>query len=104
MSQTYIQRSRAIASRLLGNEMMIMSVTDSTFFTLNEIATVIWDAADGCTGLSEIVEQKICPVFDVDLETAMSDARNFVNELSRHGILTVSNQPKHFTETVNIPA
>ena len=42
MTETYIARSQAIASRLLGNEMMVMSVIDSTFFSLNEAATLIW--------------------------------------------------------------
>ena len=43
----YIAKSSAIASRLLGGEMMIMSAVDSTFFTLNPVATVVWQAADG---------------------------------------------------------
>ena len=47
MAETYIARSTAIAARILGGEMMIMSALDSTFFTLNEVATVIWQAADG---------------------------------------------------------
>ena len=42
MPETYIARSTAIAARMLGGEMMIMSALDSTFFTLNEVATVIW--------------------------------------------------------------
>ena len=33
------RRSSAIASRMLGGEMMIMSAVDSTFFTLNPVAT-----------------------------------------------------------------
>ena len=52
MTETYIARSPAIASRMLGGEMMIMSAVDSTFFTLNPVATVIWQAADGHTPLS----------------------------------------------------
>ena len=40
MSAKYIAKSSAIASRLLGGEMMIMSAVDSTFFTLNPVATV----------------------------------------------------------------
>jgi hypothetical protein len=38
----YIARSSAIASRMLGGEMMIMSAVDSTFFTLNPVPSVIW--------------------------------------------------------------
>lgn len=93
MSEKYLTRSSAIASRLLGGEMMVMSAVDSTFFTLNEVATVIWQAADGRTPLSQIVS-RICAEFDVEPETAQPEAEQFVEELSRHGILLVSDSPQ----------
>jgi hypothetical protein len=93
MPERYIARSSAIAARLLGGEMMVMSAADSTFFTLNEVATVIWQAADGHTPLSEIVTNKICTEFDVEQERAQRGAEHFVDELSQHGILLVSDQP-----------
>jgi hypothetical protein len=93
MAEKYIARSPAIAARMLGGEMMVMSVSDSTFFTLNEVATVIWQAADGQTPLSEIVSARICKEFDVDQERAQHGAERFVDELSQHGILLVSAQP-----------
>jgi len=93
MSETYVARSSAIAARMLDGEMMIMSAVDSTFFTLNEVATVIWQAADGQTPLAEIVAQKVCPEYDVDPEVAHRDAEQFVTELSQHGILLVSDHP-----------
>lgn len=73
--------------------MMIMSAVDSTFFTLNEVATAIWQAADGQTSLKEIVDTKICSNFDVDLAQAEQDAEQFVSELAHHGILNVSPIP-----------
>jgi hypothetical protein len=73
--------------------MMIMSAVDSTFFTLNEVATVIWQAADGRTPLSEIVVSKICPEFEIDPGQAARDAEQFVSELSQHGVLMVSDHP-----------
>ena len=73
--------------------MMVMSAADSTFFTLNEVASAIWQAADGRTPLSEIVAGKICQEFDVDREHAQRSAERFVDELSEHGILLVSDQP-----------
>jgi hypothetical protein len=93
MPETYIVRSSAIAARKLGGEMMIMSAVDSTFFTLNEVATVIWQAADGRTPLSEIIERRVCEEFDVEPEIARQDAEQFVTELSQHGILRVSDEP-----------
>jgi hypothetical protein len=93
MVEKYIARSKAIAARMLGSEMMIMSAVDSTFFTLNEVASAIWQAADGRTPLSEIITAKICEEFDVDREQAQRDADRFVDQLSQHGILVVSDQP-----------
>ncbi len=93
MSEKYIARSSAVAARELGGEMIIMSAGDSTLFSLSEVATVIWQAADGCTPLSEIVERRVCAEFDVPLDTAYRDAEAFVEELSSHGLLRVSDQP-----------
>jgi hypothetical protein len=93
MSDKYIMRSSAIAARMLGGEMMIMSVKDSTFFTLDPVATAIWQAADGSTPLAEIVASRICTEFDVSPETAVRDAEQFAEELAAHGILLVSDQP-----------
>ena len=92
-SAKYIAKSSAIASRLLGGEMMIMSAIDSTFFTLNPVATVLWQAADGHTSLSDIVTHYVCIEFEIDFETALRDAEHFVEEFSRHGILLISDQP-----------
>lgn len=92
MRQKYILRSSATAARLLGGEMMIMSVADSTFFTLNEVATLIWQAADGCTSLDAIVT-RICDQFDVHREQAERDVEQFVDALCQHGILLLSVNP-----------
>ena len=89
----YIARSDRIAARELGGEMMIMSARDSTLFSLNEVGTVIWQAADGQTPLAEIVERKVCAEFEVELEPALKDAEKFVRELAGHGILLVSDTP-----------
>ena len=89
----YISRSSAIAARALAGEMMVMNSADSTFFTLNEVATAIFQAADGHTPLREIVRDRICEQFDVDPEQAQADAEEFVDELSGLGILLFSNQP-----------
>lgn len=93
MSETYITRSTAIAARMLAGEMMVMNSVDSTFFTLNEVATAIWQAADGRTPLREIVRNTVCEQFDVSPDEAMADAEHFVTDLSTHGILLVSDHP-----------
>jgi hypothetical protein len=93
MSEKYIARSRSVAARLLDGEMIIMSATDSTLFSLSDVATAIWQSADGQTPLSEIVNDRICVEFDVSPEDAYRDAEAFTEKLASHGILRVSDQP-----------
>jgi Coenzyme PQQ synthesis protein D (PqqD) len=93
MTPIYIARSKQVAARELGGEMMIMSARDSTLFSLNDVGTVIWQAADGHTPLDEIVERKVCSEFDVEPAEALRDAESFVRELAAHGILLVSEAP-----------
>lgn len=93
MSQLYIARSMRVAARSLDGEMMIMSGQDSTLFTLNRTATLIWQAADGATSLKQIVEQTVCPQFEVEPHQALQDAERLARELASHGILEVSDEP-----------
>ena len=93
MRNRYIARSQKVAWRLLDGEMIIMSALDSSLFNLNTVATRIWQAADGCTPLSEIVQGLICEEFDVDPDVAYRDVEEFVNELASYGILTMSDRP-----------
>ena len=101
MTKRYVARSTQIAARILGGEMMIMSARDSTLFTLNEVATVIWQAADGTTPLEEIVENKVCAAFDVERGIALKDAEVLVEELAARGILLVSDQPIPYPKLVD---
>lgn len=93
ITDKYIARSSAVAARQIGGEMLIMSAVDSTLFTLNEVATAIWQAADGRRTLAQIVTEQICPSFDVQPDLATADAGEFVSQLSQHGILLVSDEP-----------
>jgi len=89
----YVARSTMIAARVLGDETMVMSATNSTLFTLDEVATVIWESADGVTPLEEIVKQKVCAQYDVPLEVALKDAEALVEQLAGHGLLLLSDRP-----------
>jgi len=93
MNEKYVIRSKAVASRILGGEMVIMSAVDSTLFILNEVGAQIWLAADGQTSLSEIVKRNVCEEFEVHPDVAYSDAQEFVDALANHGIFQTSERP-----------
>src|SRR6202012_4763060 len=93
MSRLYVARNPRVAARSLDGEMMIMSPKDSTLFTLNRTATILWQAADGATALDEIVQQRICAVFHIAAPEALTDAENLARELADHEVLQISDPP-----------
>jgi len=93
MSSLYVSRNPRVAARILDGEMMIMSGRDSSLFTLNRTATILWQAADGVTPLQRIVEQRICVEFDVEPAQALQDAETLARELADHEIMQISEEP-----------
>ena len=93
MNSLYVARNPRVAARSLDGEMMIMSGRDSTLFTLNKTATILWQFADGQTPLEQIVEKRICCEFEVERDDALHDAEVLARELAGHGILQVSEDP-----------
>ncbi len=93
MSKLFLARNPRVAARSLDGEMMIMSARDSTLFTLNKTATIIWQSADGTTSLDQIVQNRICPEFEVDPGEALQDAETLARELASHDILQISEEP-----------
>ncbi len=93
MTRLYMARNPRAAARSLDGEMMIMSGRDSTLFTLNKTATILWQLADGSTPLDEIVAKKICTEFEVEPTEALADAESLARELASHEILQISEIP-----------
>jgi len=93
MTSKRYMRSSQVAARRLGDEIIIMSAPDSTLFTLNEVAALIWEASDGSLGLNEIVERDICPAYDVRADVALQDAESLAEELAARGLLLPCEEP-----------
>jgi hypothetical protein len=93
MNKLYVARDARSAVRVLDGEAMVMSGRDSTLFSLNRTATIIWQAADGQTSLDQIVESRVCQEYDVEFTSALQDAENMARELAGYGILQISEHP-----------
>jgi hypothetical protein len=91
--EMYLSQSADIAARTLGDDTIIMSTLDSTVFMLNSVGTAIWNAADGKTPLSQIVQDRVCSEFDVSDDEAYADGKEFAGQLAEHGILHISDAP-----------
>jgi coenzyme PQQ synthesis protein D (PqqD) len=93
MTPLYIARGSRLAARRLEAETVILRADDSGLFVLNELGSLLWGAADGTTPLATIVEQVICPHFEVDAATALLDATQFAESLRDHHVLELSASP-----------
>jgi len=94
MSQnTCAARSSAVAARNLGRELMIKSGRDATLFTLDEVATIIWESLNGLVTPKQTVELKICAELDVETAAALLDGEIKAEALGQHGILHISREP-----------
>lgn len=89
----YVSRSPHVAARRIGGEVMIMSGEDSSLYSLNETAALIWEAADGRTPIGQIVRERICAAFEVEEAQAVADALELIDALARRGILEVTASP-----------
>lgn len=93
MTKLYVARCPNVAARSLDGDMMIMSGRDSTLFTLNKTATILWQSADGVTPLDEIVAKQICREFEVSPGVALEDAETLARDLAVREIMQISEQP-----------
>lgn len=93
MNGIVVTRGERLAARRVGGEMVILSADDSSLYVLNELGSLLWEAADGHTPLREIVETVVCPEFEIDPDTALDDALGFLKELEAFGIVALSSEP-----------
>jgi len=88
LSEHFVARAPALAYRMIGGETIIMVAGDATLFSLDEVASFIWQRADGRTPLRSIVEA-ICEEYDVAPAVARHDAEEFVASLAGRGLLVI---------------
>ena len=87
-------RSRAVVSRLIAGETLVLPVRDNVgdltcFYTLNDTASTIWEALEKPRSLREIcdvIERK----YQISQERAEEDMTLFVREMCSLGLATVA--------------
>ncbi|MHB8416994.1 MAG: PqqD family protein [Myxococcales bacterium] len=76
-----------VASRLVDGVAMAVTSADSTLHTFeNEVATEIWQLADGSRSVAQIVD-RITEAFDVARPKAEQDVVEFVRLLDERGLV-----------------
>ena len=87
-----VKNNEKTAYRIIDGEAVVVNLKDSTFHTLNPVATFIWGQIDGQIKAKQIIE-KICQEFEVDWDTAERDCQEFLGELISKGLVILSQNP-----------
>lgn len=78
---------------IVDGKAIILIPKENSFYNLNSVGTRMWELSDGSLTLREIVEI-IYKEFDVDKETAISDAIKFIINLSKMHLICLSRKEK----------
>lgn len=72
--------------RRVGNELVILDLTDSSYLSVNDSGTAIWPMLEVGATRSDMVAA-ILDQFDVERETAETDLDGFLTDLSDRKLL-----------------
>lgn len=84
-----VSRDESTASRVLGDEAVVLTPLDSKIHSLNETGTRIWELLADKPTVGEIIAQ-IHREFKVDEEQAKEDVIAFLEELAEKGMIKLS--------------
>ena len=84
--ESKIQRQKDVAWRMIDGEAVIITPSDSTMHTLNDVGTRIWELMTGTRSLREVAGV-LCAEFEVDRERAEKDTLWFTECLAKKGLI-----------------
>ena len=82
----YLIQDRKTAYRIIDGEAVIVDPGTSMLYSLNPVATLIWEMSSERTAVEEIVD-RIVEEFDVERSTAEEDCLELVRDFVDRGIL-----------------
>jgi hypothetical protein len=90
----YYTKDTDLVTRSIAGETIIVPIKNNvgdldSIYTLNEVATAIWQLIDGKKSVSQMAEE-ICTTYDVTPEEAKKDTLEFLNSLKEAGLLRLS--------------
>ncbi len=85
-------KSQDTAHRMLAGEAIVVNFHSSFFYNLNPVGAFIWEHCDGQHTVAQIAG-KLAEEYDVTLEEAARDCRQFIEELVEQGLLQWRGEP-----------
>ncbi len=75
-----------IFTPLRDNSGVLLRLSDTFFFSLNETGAIIWREIDKGAGIQEIVKA-LCAEFEISESEAMQDITAFIEDLKREKLI-----------------
>ena len=91
-TRMYLSQSSKTAYRVIEGEAVIVNLDSSMLYSLNPVATLIWEMSHARTSLEKIVD-KICEEFEVQRKLAKKDCLEFVQDFADKGLLVMEEKP-----------
>ena len=84
----YLINKEALVWRRLENETIVLDLEKATYFVLNDVASVIWESL--CNGGSSWDSaKKLTQEFQIDIDTALHDTKEYIELLRSHQLLQI---------------
>ena len=97
MKKRFVKQGNWVTREIAGETIIVpvrsqVGALDS-IYTLNEIATQIWQLLDGRTNVDQIVEA-VCREYDISPEDARRDTLDFLQSLETDDLITLLDDAK----------
>jgi hypothetical protein len=93
--ESVLRRASGVVARTIAGETILVPVRrraqEMGLFTLNGVATFVWEALDGVRSLREIAGE-VSSRFEVDPAQALADLAAFAGDLERTGCATLEGE------------
>ena len=86
MNMKYPIQEKEVIWRRVGDTIVVIKEDGLSSHVLNKTAAYIWELCDGTLDTSEI-SNRMHARFEVELETAFTDAETIIGELTQAGIM-----------------
>lgn len=83
----YLRKSSRTASRIIDGEAVVVIPEEGRVNVFNPVGSRVWELLDGKSGLKDIAAI-ISGEFEVTYESAYQDVQEFMEDLSKKGMLT----------------
>ena len=89
LARTRVRSSKEVLVSRLGQELVMLDLRSERYFSLDPVGTDFWEALTAAPSAAAAVDA-LLGLYDVDRETLTRDLARMIAQLSRKGLLEVS--------------